>query len=58
MTLRDEWTVESTLSAGSDWEQVVWRTNSSAIKRVFASDDVREGARAFADGREPTWRGV
>jgi enoyl-CoA hydratase/carnithine racemase len=48
----------STLSAGSDWEQEVWRTNSSAIKRVFASDDAREGARAFAERREPTWRGV
>jgi len=48
----------STLSAGSDWEQEVWRTNSSAIKRVFASDDAREGARAFAEGRGPTWRGV
>jgi enoyl-CoA hydratase/carnithine racemase len=48
----------STLTGGSDWEQKVWETNSAAIKRVFSSDDAREGARAFAEGREPTWRGM
>jgi hypothetical protein len=58
MTLCDKWTVESTLSAGSDWEQAVRRTNSSAIKRVFASDEARKDARGFAESREPTWRGV
>jgi enoyl-CoA hydratase/carnithine racemase len=48
----------STLNAGSDWEEEVWLTNSAAIKRVFSSDDAREGARAFGEHREPTWRGV
>jgi enoyl-CoA hydratase/carnithine racemase len=48
----------STLSAGSDWEQKVRRTNNSAIERVFATDDAREGARACPERRAPTWRGM
>lgn len=28
-----------------------------AVKKLYASDDMREGARAFADKRAPVWRG-
>ncbi|GAC68486.1 crotonase/enoyl-CoA hydratase family protein [Gordonia soli] len=39
------------------WDDDVWAINSSAMRVVFASDDAREGPRAFAEKRLPTWTG-
>lgn len=34
-----------------------WSRNTEAIKTVMASDDAREGPRAFAEKRAPQWQG-
>ncbi|CUU56778.1 Enoyl-CoA hydratase/carnithine racemase [Parafrankia irregularis] len=49
--------MHATGSAGSDWEREVWRISNQAVKVVFTSEDGKEGARAFAEKREPRWTG-
>lgn len=45
-------------SAQADtWDQVAWARSRAAQERVFASRDAAEGAAAFAQKREPVWRG-
>jgi enoyl-CoA hydratase/carnithine racemase len=34
-----------------------WARRYEAAERMLASDDAREGPRAFAEGRRPVWRG-
>jgi crotonobetainyl-CoA hydratase len=36
----------------ADW----WTVNAREIERVMASEDAREGPRAFAEKRQPVWR--
>jgi enoyl-CoA hydratase/carnithine racemase len=38
-------------------EQEAWLRAAAAWERVLASEDAVEGPRAFAEGREPRWRG-
>lgn len=53
--------IEATLAVtravrrGSDGD--AWRTNHDQLRRVQASDDVREGTRAFLEKRPPAWSG-
>jgi crotonobetainyl-CoA hydratase len=35
----------------------VWAANAEAIRTVFASDDAKEGPRAFGEKRAPRWTG-
>ncbi|GAA4994903.1 crotonase/enoyl-CoA hydratase family protein [Yinghuangia aomiensis] len=42
---------------GSDWEPAMWDENEREWQAVFASEDAREGALAFAEKRAPAWRG-
>ncbi|HLS79112.1 MAG TPA: enoyl-CoA hydratase-related protein, partial [Nocardia sp.] len=42
---------------GSDWEQPIWQMNMEQTMPVFLSKDAAEGPRAFAEKREPRWRG-
>lgn len=44
-------------AAGSDWDAEVWKANAEAITSIFASDDAKEGPRAFAERRAPEWAG-
>jgi crotonobetainyl-CoA hydratase len=44
-------------AAGSDWDADVWAANAEAIRTVFASDDAKEGPRAFGEKRAPRWTG-
>jgi enoyl-CoA hydratase len=42
----------------ADWgEDEFWREQSALSDPVFASDDAREGATAFAEKRDPVWQG-
>ena len=38
-------------------EEEAWRRTAEAWPRVLASEDAAEGPRAFAEKREPVWRG-
>jgi len=38
-------------------DETVWATQGEIITPVFASEDAIEGATAFAEKREPNWRG-
>jgi enoyl-CoA hydratase len=38
-------------------EDQAWRAQEPAAERVFASEDAREGPRAFAEKRMPVWSG-
>ncbi|MBL7497766.1 crotonase/enoyl-CoA hydratase family protein [Frankia sp. CNm7] len=49
--------VHRTYAAGSDWDGDVWKINADGVREVFASRDAREGARAFAEKRQPRWEG-
>jgi len=41
-----------------DWsEEEFWKRQEPVIDRIFASEDAREGATAFAEKREPRWQG-
>jgi enoyl-CoA hydratase len=46
------------VAAAQDWtEEEAWRRQGEIAGPVFASEDAREGATAFAEKREPVWRG-
>jgi enoyl-CoA hydratase/carnithine racemase len=46
------------LAAQWDWsEEEFWERQAEITSAVFASEDAREGAVAFAEKREPVWRG-
>jgi enoyl-CoA hydratase len=46
------------VAAAADWpEAEAWERQAEITGPVFASDDAREGATAFAEKREPVWRG-
>ena len=46
------------LTGAADWTtEQAWRRQHEIAAPVFASDDAREGATAFAEKREPVWRG-
>lgn len=54
--------IHRTTAGGSDWDPAwantdPWQANSEATATVFRSRDAREGARAFAEKREPQWEG-
>ncbi len=41
-----------------DWdERDFWQRQRELADPVYASDDAREGATAFAEKRDPVWRG-
>jgi enoyl-CoA hydratase len=44
--------------ASSDWSaSEMWRKQRPYLEQVLSSDDAQEGARAFAEKREPKWKG-
>ncbi|KAF0965656.1 enoyl-CoA hydratase-related protein [Rhodococcus sp. T7] len=43
--------------AASGWSQEAWDANLAAARVVFASDDAKEGGRAFVAKRAPVWAG-
>jgi enoyl-CoA hydratase len=46
------------VSASPDWtEEEAWARQGEAAAAVFQSEDAQEGARAFAEKREPVWKG-
>ena len=38
-------------------DDAVWDDNTAVMGRVFASEDAKEGPRAFAEKRSPVWTG-
>ena len=43
---------------GQDWTLAEgWRRQAEITAPVFSSSDAREGATAFAEKRDPVWRG-
>lgn len=47
--------MRETLSLDS-WGEEAWAKNREVLDRIFATADAAEGARAFAEKREPVWR--
>jgi enoyl-CoA hydratase len=46
------------VSASVDWtEEEAWAKQGEAAAAVFQSEDAQEGARAFAEKRDPVWKG-
>jgi enoyl-CoA hydratase/carnithine racemase len=48
---------EVTNAAADASEADAWKLSDKATKAVFASDDAKEGPRAFAEKRAPSWQG-
>lgn len=49
--------MHSGLRWGDDWDDELWQLNEAAIDLIMNSKDGREGARAFAEKRDPVWQG-
>ena len=46
------------MAAAADWPaEEAWERQGEIAGPVFASEDAREGATAFAEKRDPVWRG-
>lgn len=46
------------VAGAQDWTRdEAWRRQDEVLAEVLASEDSREGAAAFAEGRDPVWRG-
>jgi enoyl-CoA hydratase len=46
------------ISSAQDWtEEQAWREQGELAGKIMASEDAREGATAFAEKREPVWKG-
>ena len=46
------------ISAAQDWtEEQAWREQAETAAAIMGSEDAREGATAFAEKREPVWKG-
>ena len=46
------------IRSAQDWtEEQAWREQGELAGRIMASEDAREGATAFAEKREPVWKG-
>jgi crotonobetainyl-CoA hydratase len=43
---------------GSEWKDDIWAMSMQELGPVLMSKDAREGPRAFAEKREPKWRGI
>lgn len=41
----------------SSWDDAPWELNDRELARILASEDAREGVRAFAQKRSPVWTG-
>ncbi|GAA2973986.1 crotonobetainyl-CoA hydratase [Microbacterium terrae] len=41
----------------SEWDADIWDAQDRLVMPVFDTDDAAEGARAFAEKRDPVWRG-
>jgi enoyl-CoA hydratase len=46
------------IAAAQDWtEEQAWREQGETAAAIMSSEDAREGATAFAEKREPVWKG-
>lgn len=41
---------------GSDWDEQMWALNRDEMLKLWRTADAREGAKAFAQKRQPVWR--
>lgn len=49
--------LHSALARGSDWDPEVWLLSDKEMGRLLKSADAKEGPRAFAEKRPPSWQG-
>jgi enoyl-CoA hydratase len=46
------------VSSAQDWtEEQAWQEQAELAGKIFGSEDAREGATAFAEKRDPVWKG-